>query len=164
MAKGLEIIAAADLKNGIGKDGDLLAHLSPDLKRLRAMTTGNIIVMGRKTYLSFPKRPLPDRENIVLTSRPEDFPQVRCFSSTDELLSYTDKAEKTVYVLGGGEVYRCLLPYCTKIHLTRILHEFEGADTFFPDIDAMPDWEKTLEGEVMTTEKYPFRYDEYKRV
>ena len=67
----MEIIVAVDENYGIGKDGDLLAHLSPDLKRLKAMTVGNIIVMGRKNYMSFPKRPLNDSENLIYTHNPE---------------------------------------------------------------------------------------------
>ena len=74
----MEIIVAVDENYGIGKDGDLLAHLSPDLKRLKAMTVGNIIVMGSKTYMSFPKRPLPDRENLIITHHPENYPGIKC--------------------------------------------------------------------------------------
>lgn len=163
----MEIIVSVDENNGIGKNGELLAHLSPDLKRLKAMTVGNIIVVGRKTYLSFPRRPLPDRENIVLTSRPEQFAEegdsVKCFSSLNELIDYTQKSEKPVFVLGGAEIYRQLLPYCDKAHITRILSSFD-ADAFFPDLDRDPEWKKISEGEVTTSEKYPFRYDEYVRV
>ena len=72
----MEIIVAVDENYGIGKDGDLLAHLSPDLKRLKAMTVGNIIVMGSKTYMSFPKRPLPDRENLIITHHRENYPGI----------------------------------------------------------------------------------------
>ena len=84
----MEIIVAVDENYGIGKSGDLLAHLSPDLKRLKAMTVGNIIVMGSKTYMSFPKRPLPDRENIIITKRPEEYPGIRCFTSNEEFVEY----------------------------------------------------------------------------
>ncbi|MCH5324605.1 MAG: dihydrofolate reductase [Eubacterium sp.] len=158
----MEIIVSLDENNGIGKDGDLLAHLSPDLRRLRAMTVGNIIVMGSKTYLSFPRRPLPDRENLVLTSHPEDFPEVKCFTSLDEFLEYAKTADKPIFVLGGSNVYKQLLPYCDKLHVTRILHSFE-ADTFFPDPDKLEGWTKTAEGEIIDTEQYPFRYDEYEK-
>ncbi len=159
----MEIIAAIDQNNGIGKNGDLLAHLSPDLKRLRAMTVGNIIVMGSKTYLSFPRRPLPDRENLVITSHPENFPEIRCFTSLEDFLDYSKTADRPIFVLGGGSVYEQLIGYCDKLHITRILHSFD-ADTFFPDPDKLEGWKKISEGEIITTEAYPFRYDEYVRI
>ena len=101
----MEIIVAVDENYGIGKDGDLLAHLSPDLKRLKAMTVGNIIVMGSKTYMSFPKRPLPDRENLIITHHPENYPGIKCFTGVDEFLEYSKTADKPIFVLGGGSVY-----------------------------------------------------------
>ena len=158
----MEIIVAVDENYGIGKDGDLLAHLSPDLKRLKAMTVGNIIVMGRKTYMSFPKRPLPDRENLIITHHPENYPGIKYFTGVDEFLEYSKTADKPIFVLGGGSVYEQLLPYCEKAHITKILHSFE-ADTFFPNLDNNPDWEKESEEEIITGEKYPFRSVTYVR-
>ena len=122
----LEIIVAVDENYGIGKDNDLLARISPDLKRLRSFTIGNIIVMGSKTYTSFPRRPLPDRENLVITTKPENYPEVKCFTSVEEFLEYAKTAEKPIFVLGGGTIYKQLLPYCTKAHVTKIMHSFEG--------------------------------------
>lgn len=115
----MEIIVAVDENYGIGKDGDLLAHLSPDLKRLKAMTVGNIIVMGSKTYMSFPKRPLPDRENLIITHHPENYLGIKCFTGVDEFLEYSKTADKPIFVLGGGSVYEQLLPYCEKAHITK---------------------------------------------
>lgn len=158
----MEIIVAVDENYGIGKDGDLLAHLSPDLKRLKAMTVGNIIVMGSKTYMSFPKRPLPDRENLIITHHPENYPEIKCFTGVDGFLEYSKTADKPIFVLGGGSVYEQLLPYCEKAHITKILHSFE-ADTFFPNLDNNPDWEKENEEEIVTGEKYPFKYVTYVR-
>ena len=155
----MEIIVAVDENYGIGKNGD---HLSPDLKRLKAMTVGNIIVMGSKTYMSFPKRPLPDRENIIITHRPEEYPGIRCFTSTEEFVEYSKTAQKPIFVLGGGSIYEQLLPYCDKAHVTRILHSFE-ADTYFPDLDKNPEWEVGHEEEIIDTEKYPFKYVTYVR-
>ena len=159
----MEIIVAVDENYAIGKDGDLLAHLSPDLKRLKAMTVGNIIVMGSKTYMSFPKRPLPDRENLIITHHPEEYPDIKCFTSVEEFLEYSKTADKPIFVLGGGSIYEQLLPYCDKAHITKIMHSFE-ADTFFPDLDKDTEWKITDESEVITTEKYPFRYVTYERV
>ncbi len=158
----MEIIVAVDENFGIGKDNNLLARISPDLKRLRNFTVGNIIVMGSKTYMSFPKRPLPDRENLVITTKPENYPEVRCFTSVEDFLEYSKTADKTIYVLGGGQIYKQLLPYCDKAHVTKILHSFE-ADTFFPNLDEDEEWMISEEGEVIETEQYPFKYVTYVR-
>lgn len=156
----MEIIVAVDENYGIGKDNNLLARISPDLKRLRNFTVGNIIVMGSKTYMSFPKRPLPDRENLVITRNPENYPDVKCFTSVEEFLEYSKTADKPIFVLGGGQIYKQLLPYCDKAHITKILHSFE-ADTFFPNLDEDENWEIAEEGEVIETEQYPFKYVTY---
>ncbi len=158
----MEIIVAVDENYGIGKDNNLLARISPDLKRLRNFTVGNIIVMGSKTYMSFPKRPLPDRENLVITRKPENYPEVRCFTSVEDFLEYSKTADKPIFVLGGGQIYKELLPYCDKAHITKILHSFE-ADTFFPNLDEDENWEIAEEGEVIETEQYPFKYVTYVR-
>lgn len=158
----MEIIVAVDENFGIGKDNNLLARISPDLKRLRNFTVGNIIVMGSKTYMSFPKRPLPDRENLVITRSPENYPDVKCFTSVEEFLEYSKTADKPIFVLGGGQIYKQLLPYCNKAHITKILHSFE-ADTFFPNLDEDEEWMIAEEGEVIETEQYPFKYVTYVR-
>ncbi len=158
----MEIIVAVDENFGIGKDNNLLARISPDLKRLRNFTVGNIIVMGSKTYMSFPKRPLPDRENLVITRSPENYPDVKCFTSVEEFLQYSKTADKPIFVLGGGQIYKQLLPYCDKAHITKILHSFE-ADTFFPNLDEDEEWMIAEEGEVIETEQYPFKYVTYVR-
>ncbi len=158
----MEIIVAVDENYGIGKDNNLLARISPDLKRLRNFTVGNIIVMGSKTYMSFPKRPLPDRENLVITRSPENYPEVKCFTSVEDFLEYSKTADKPIFVLGGGQIYKELLPYCDKAHITKILHSFE-ADTFFPNLDEDENWEIAEEGEIIETEQYPFKYVTYVR-
>ncbi len=158
----MEIIVAVDENYGIGKDGDLLAHLSPDLKRLKAMTVGNIIVMGSKTYMSFPKRPLPDRENLIITHHPENYPGIKCFTGVGKFFEDAYTADKRIVVLGGGSIYEPLLPDCEQAPITNIIHSFE-ADTFFPDLDNNPEWEKENEEEIVTGEKYPFKYVTYVR-
>ncbi len=158
----MEIIGAEDENFGIGKDNNLLVRKSPDLKKLPNFTVVNIIVMGSKTYMSFPKRPLPDRENLVITRSPENYPDVKCFTSVEEFLEYSKTADKPIFVLGGGQIYKQLLPYCDKAHITKILHSFE-ADTFFPNLDEDEEWMIAEEGEVIETEQYPFKYVTYVR-
>ncbi|MBT8257098.1 MAG: dihydrofolate reductase [Bacteroidia bacterium] len=132
----LTIIVAAGENDAIGKDNQLIWHLSDDLKRFKSLTSGHHIIMGRKTFESFPK-PLPNRTHIVIT-RQTDY-QVP--AGVIVVNSFTDALEKAKgdpkpFVIGGGEIYSQAMPYAQKIELTRVHHSFEGADTFFPKIDS----------------------------
>ncbi|MGN0596059.1 MAG: dihydrofolate reductase [Ruminiclostridium sp.] len=156
----MKIIVAADNKWGIGKDNNLLARLPADMKRFREITTGNTIVMGSKTYMSFPKRPLPDRVNLVITSKPSLYPEVRCFESVDAFLVFAKECKEEIYVCGGGMVYKELLPYCEKAVVTRVLHDFE-ADTFFPNLDEDKDWEIAERSEITETNGFNIQFVDY---
>ena len=156
----MTVIVAADKNFAIGKDNGLLARLPEDMKFFKEKTIGNAVVMGSKTYMSFPKRPLPERENLVITSEPEKYPEVKTFTSVEEFLAYAEASEKEIYVCGGGMVYKELLPYCEKALVTKIDYIFEG-DTFFPDIDKLPEWKLTEESEPVETNGYTIRFTTY---
>jgi len=125
---------AAGKNNELGKDNDLLWHLPDDFKRFKALTTGHYIVMGRKTFESFPK-PLPNRTHIIITrSKNYQVPE-GCIvvNSLENAISICPKNE-TSYIIGGGEIYKQSIEEATSIELTRVHANFE-ADTFFPEID-----------------------------
>lgn len=129
----LSILVAADEANGIGKDNQLLWHISDDLKRFKALTSGHKVIMGRKTYESI-GRPLPNRTNIVI-SRQEHLNIAGCtvVPSLEAALALTLPDEEA-FVIGGSEIYKQLLPRCKRLYLTRVYQQFE-ADAFFPEID-----------------------------
>ena len=124
------MIAALDRNRVIGRDGKLPWHISEDLKRFKRLTKGHVVLMGRKTYESLGK-PLPDRRNVVLSSGP--IPGVESYRSLAEALRAL-KDERTVFVIGGGEVFRQALPIADGLHLTIVDGEHEG-DTFFPEYE-----------------------------
>ena len=137
----ISIIVAADENNAIGKNKQLLWHLPYDMKNFKEITTGHTIVMGRRTFESLPFGALPNRKNIVLTGVPEAIiDDVFACSSMDEALSLCEK-EDVVFMIGGALVYKQSLPIADTIYLTRVHHKFEGADTFFPEID-FSEWEE----------------------
>ncbi|MBR5029349.1 MAG: dihydrofolate reductase, partial [Bacteroidales bacterium] len=111
------IVAVAD-NFAIGKDNDLLWHISADLKHFKALTTGHCIIMGRKTYESFPKRPLPNRRNVVITNN-MDYCEEGCevVHSVEEAIALCKDDEQS-FVIGGATVYRQFLPLVNKIYLT----------------------------------------------
>ena len=118
----------------IGNNNGLLCHLSGDLKRFKALTTGHPVIMGRKTFESLPRRPLPNRRNIVLTSSTVvPCEGVEVANSVDEVLSLIP-ADTEAFVIGGATLYEQFLPYVGKLYVTWIYRSFE-ADTFFPTID-----------------------------
>ncbi|HET8808719.1 MAG TPA: dihydrofolate reductase [Flavobacteriaceae bacterium] len=127
------MIAAAGENNALGKDGDLVWHLPDDFQRFKKLTTGHHIIMGRKTFETFPK-PLPNRTHIVIT-RKKDYQKEGCtvvHNLEDALLISNDDPE--TFIIGGGEIYNLALPFANKIELTRVHQSFE-ADAFFPELD-----------------------------
>ena len=134
-AKGLTIIVAAGEDNAIGKDNDLIWHLSNDLKRFKTLTNGHHIIMGRKTFESFPK-PLPNRIHVVIT-RQKDYKApdgVIIVNSLVEAIEKT-KSDDQPFIIGGGEIYAQAIDKANLLELTRVHATFEGADTFFPEIN-----------------------------
>ena len=131
----LTIIVAAGENNAIGKDNDLIWHLSDDLKRFKKLTNGHHIIMGRKTFESFPK-PLPNRTHIVIT-RQTDYKAPEGVIIVNSLTDAIDasKNDSNPFVIGGGEIYKQALPLIDKIEITRVHSSFDDADTFFPEID-----------------------------
>ena len=148
----MNLILAADENWGIGKDGDLLVRLPGDMEFFKEKTRGNVVVMGRATLESLPKkRGLAKRVNIVLTTRP-DFTAERCeiVHSHEELFHRLEAFDSSsVFVIGGARVYRELLPYCDRAYVTRV-HTTPASDTFFSNLDEDTAWaspETLLSGE-----------------
>ena len=162
----MKIIASADKNWGIGKDNELLVRISDDMKRFRKMTTGNVVVMGRKTLESFPNRsPLPNRVNIVLTGDENYHPQgAVAVHSIEELLEIL-KAYDTddVFVIGGGSVYRQLLDLCDTAYITKIDFSYE-ADAWFPNLEERDDWKLAEESGKQTCSGVAYTYQKYERV
>ena len=132
------MIAAAGENNALGKDNDLVWHLPDDFRRFKALTTGHYIIMGRKTFESFPK-PLPNRTHVVIT-RQKDYQRegaVVVHSLKDAL--ETAQEDPQPFIIGGGEIFDMGLKVTEKIELTRVHADFE-ADAFFPELD-LDQWE-----------------------
>lgn len=126
----LAIIVAHDSNLVIGKDGTLPWHYSEDLKYFKRTTMGRPLLMGRGVFEELNEKPLPGRENIVL-SRTRDYDQTPTFSSITEALHYLEQ-EEIVFVIGGGEIYKQLMSKADKLFVTEIHQSYEG-DTFFPE-------------------------------
>ena len=153
----ISIIVAIAENYAIGKQGDLLCHLPADLKHFKEITSGKTVLMGERTFFSLPKHPLPNRRNIVLTDvKGKTFEGAEAVYSIDELLSKVAPDEEA-FVIGGGMVYRQMMPLADKLYITHIHHAWTDADTFFPEIDAAL-WRQTSAERHEADEKNPFAY------
>ena len=160
----MKAIAAVDKKWGIGLKGNLLVRIPADMKNFRNLTMGNVIVLGRKTLAGFPNGlPLQGRTNIILSTK-KDF-EVRngiVVHSKEELFEELKKYDNdSIYVTGGGTVYDMLIPYCDTAIITKIDYSYE-ADTHFPDLDKLSNWEIVEEGEEETCFSIEYRFMTYK--
>ncbi len=138
MKKKLEIIAVVGNDNSIGRKGDLIKHLPEDLRRFKTVTMGGTVIMGRKTWDSLPRKPLPGRVNIIISRNPDFNPQSAFrASSLAEALEIAEKKapDARIFIIGGGEIYRQAFPYADILHLTLLKEGCKDADTFFPVID-----------------------------
>ena len=158
----MTLILVMDNDFAIGKNGDLLYRLPLDMKHFRETTANSAVVMGRKTYESFPKRPLPDRENIVLSRNSAEIEGAKVFNDVDEMLKYVKTLDKKVFVIGGAEIYKLLLPYCDEAIITRVYENF-GGDVFFYDIEHDKSWELVESSEIFETNCKNIRFLRFTR-
>ncbi|MBQ0047552.1 MAG: dihydrofolate reductase [Prevotellaceae bacterium] len=152
----ISIIVAIAENRAIGFENKLIYWLPNDLKRFKALTTGNTIIMGRRTFESLPKGALPNRRNIVLSrnGKAEDFPGADLYADLDSALA---SCTGEVYIIGGSSVYREAMPKADHLCLTYIYDTPQNADTFFPEINS-EEWEETFREEHDTDEKHAQRY------
>ena len=162
--KNLSIIVAIARNHGIGFENKLLYWLPNDLKRFKALTTGNTIIMGRKTFESLPKGALPNRRNVVL-SRQEGaaFAGAECFPSLEAALARCGEDEE-VFIIGGASLYREALPLANQLYITFIDDASKEADAYFPEINE-EEWKETGREDHLTDEKhlYPYSFINYRR-
>lgn len=156
-------IVAVDKNWGIGKDGEQIVYIPGDLKRFKDFTTGNTIILGRKTMYTFPgKKPLKNRRNLILSRNPEfKVEGGEVYPDLDSLMANVTDPDNT-YVVGGAMVYNTMIGQCDKAYVTKIDGEYP-ADCWFPNLDEDPNWEIEWEGEELDHEGVKYRYINYRR-
>ena len=162
----MKLIAAVDNNWAIGNKGALLVRIRTDQMNFRALTTGKVVILGRKTLETFPqKQPLANRTNIILSRNPDykvkDAIVVHSFEELNEELEKYDTDD--VFVIGGESIYKALEPMCDTAIITKVEHSYE-ADAYFPNLDENPDWECVEEGEEQTCFDLSFTFNTYKRI
>ena len=171
----ISVIVCVDENFGIGYNGDLLSHIPEDMKFFREKTNNSIVVMGRKTYDSLQIKPLPNRVNVVITSKinENNYMETRkdgaIYINMDAIKAILEnKAENPsvlpfdIFVIGGGQIYKELLQYCDCVYLTKILESHDNVDTYFPNIDVMTEWEMTDVSELKEYNGIKYKFYTYK--
>ena len=173
----ISAIVAVDKDWGIGYQGQLLEHLPPDMKYFKELTMGNIVIMGRKTWDSLPVKPLINRHNVIISkSIPETkLPQIITdredpvtFLQMNSLIQNWEKVKrfsnKEIFIIGGGEIYKQLLPYCDRVYVTFIGKSHDNVDTYFPNMDKDPNWEVSTCTELRDYGNIPYAFLTYDRI
>ena len=138
--KSIQAIVAIAADGAIGRQGELLCHLPADMKHFKEVTMGHSIIMGRKTFESFPRRPLPGRQNIVITRNASwQYPGVTVAHDLNEAIAAAET--DTVFIIGGAQIYELALPLVDVLHLTRIHARWASADVYFPALN-MDEWQE----------------------
>lgn len=161
----ISAIVAVDKDWGIGYNGDLLEHIPEDLKYFKELTTGHVVVMGRKTWDSLPKKPLPNRINYVITkeAKPSN-KEVTYFDMNCIKMMMQKQNDYEYFIIGGGEIYKQLLPYCDRVYVTFIGKSHDNVDTYFPNLDKDPQWEVSTCTELRDYGNIPYAFLTYDRI
>ncbi len=162
----MKLIVAVDANWGIGCKNELLVRIPSDQRFFRETTTGNVVVMGRKTLESFPGgKPLKDRVNIVLTkeNRSGEYGEVIVHSIEEAMEEIKKYPEQSIYIIGGETIYRQFLPFCDVAYVTKIDHAYE-ADAYFPNLDEDSEWKLAEESEEQTYFDITYTFARYERI
>ena len=163
----ISAIVAVDNNWGIGFNGDLLEHIPEDLKYFKELTSGEYkaVVMGRKTWDSLPKKPLPNRKNIIITTQTN-------YDSQDEHFWRLGQAKLVMkqqkgwefFVIGGGQIYEKLLPLCDRVYVTKIFKDHDQVDTYFPNLDESDEWAPAMQSALHTYKDLTYQFWQYDRI
>ena len=160
----MNLIANCDSNWAIGFKDSLLVHIPADMKRFRQITDGHTVVLGRKTLAGFPNGlPLKNRRNIILSTRADyEVRGAEVVHSEEELFELLRTIDsEDIFVIGGGSVYKMLEPYCDTAYITRVEYEYQ-ADTYFPNLEKLNNWELVDESEEQTCFSMIYTYQEYR--
>ena len=160
----ISAIVAVDNDWGIGYNGDLLEHIPEDLKYFKALTTGNTVIMGRKTWDSLPKKPLPNRTNIVITSNPNMYNDAEFMDLFDAKLYLIYNKNDDIFIIGGGKIYEELLPLCDRVYVTKINKSHENVDTYFPNLDKSDEWAPASCSPIYDHKDFTYQFWQYDRI
>ena len=161
----ISAIVAVDNNWGIGFNGDLLEHIPEDLKMFKQLTLGHTVVMGRKTWNSLPKAPLPERGNIVISSaKPLIMAKNTLRLPLEDVIEFLEYTNDEVFIIGGGTIYRELLSFCDRVYVTKIFKDHPNVDTYFPNLDEMDEWAPAACSSIHDYKDLTYQFWQYDRI
>ena len=168
----ISAIVAVDKNWGIGYNGELLEHIPEDLQQFKQKTLGKVVIMGRKTQESLPRKFLPGRQNVVLTHMTQESytKDGILFCNMEYLLRQASyilqklNPEDEWFIIGGGSIYEQLLPLCDRVYVTLIEKSHDNVDTYFPNLDKDPQWEVSTCTELRDYKDIPYAFLTYDRI
>ena len=168
----ISAIVAVDNNWGIGYNGNLLERIPDDMQHFIDLTTNNIIIMGRKTWDYLPKKPLPNRLNIVITSQVSssgcdlingEYMKLNLDNAIFQLEN-NDHDYINYFIIGGGEIYKKLLPFCQKVYITKIYKDHDNVDTYFPNLDKLDNWQVSECSDIKQYKDMSYQFLTYSRI
>ena len=163
----ISAIVAIDENWGIGFNGELLEKIPEDLKRFKLLTKEKVIIMGRKTWESLPNKPLPNRLNLIISNKCKIVDNLTISMGMDEIKARVKIASKDPedewFVIGGGQIYKELLPFCDRVYITKVYKIHEDVDTYFPKLDDL-EWKIVHESEILTFNDLQYQFLTYDRI
>ena len=161
----ISAIVAVDNNWGIGFNNDLLEHIPEDLKMFKQLTLGHTVVMGRKTWNSLPKAPLPERGNIVISStEPLIMAKNTLRLPLEDVIEFLKYTKDEVFIIGGGTIYKELLPFCNRVYVTKIYKDHSNVDTYFPNLDEMDEWAPAACSSIHDYKDLTYQFWQYDRI
>ena len=161
----ISAIVAVDNNWGIGFNGDLLEHIPEDLKMFKQLTLGHTVVMGRKTWNSLPKAPLPQRGNIVISNaQPLIIDKNTLRLPLEDVIEFLEYTNDEVFIIGGGAIYKELLPFCNRVYVTKIYKDHSNVDTYFPNLDEMDEWAPAACSSIHDYKGLTYQFWQYDRI
>ena len=164
MTPTVSIIVAHNLNNVIGDKGTIPWHSAKDLAHFKSVTMGHPIIMGRKTWESLPKKPLPNRTNIVITSNPNMYNDAEFMDLFDAKLYLIYNKNDDIFIIGGGQIYEELLPLCDRVYVTKIFKDHDQVDTYFPNLDESDEWAPAMQSALHTYKDLTYQFWQYDRI
>ena len=165
----ISAIVAVDEDWGIGFNGELLEKIPEDMKYFKELTTGNTVVMGRKTWDSLPIKPLPNRGNFIISRETPLLMENKAIRMNLDMIKDTMEANKdeNYFIIGGGQIYKELLPLCDRVYVTKIFKEHENVDTYFPnldEVDMLNTWKPVYMGKTKVYKDIMYQFWTYDRI
>lgn len=161
----ISAIVAVDNNWGIGYNGHLLEYIPEDLKHFKKITTDHTVVMGSKTWDSLPKKPLPNRTNIIISNKGNLLLENGAIRlKLKDLLQSITNFKDDIFVIGGGSIYNQLLPFCKRVYVTKIYKNYDNVDTYFPNLDKLNEWSSTTCGQPLTYNDLTYQFWQYDKI